>query len=138
MRNINKSGDSCLPYYVTNLFENRYALLRSTGYRICAIVIALLAAAYTQYVALEQSVLSPATLAILGGATGLFMVIAHSFGALKVFTVLNALLWSSYCVLVGSYGNLVGNAFVLGGVAVAVWKHDKEHGYFQKGEVAST
>ena len=54
------------------------------------------------------------------------MAIAHSFAALKTYTVLNVICWSSYCILVGSFGNLVGNAFVLVGVAIAVWKHVKE------------
>ena len=53
------------------------------------------------------------------------MAIAHSFAALKTYTVLNVACWSSYCILVGSFGNLVGNAFVLIGVAIAVWKHIK-------------
>ena len=91
-----------------------------------AVLVSLFAAVYTQYFALGQGFFSPATLAILAAATGLLMVISHNFWMLKTFTVMNALLWSSYCVLVGSYGNLIGNAFILVGVGVAVWKHGRE------------
>lgn len=88
-------------YYVANLLDERYSVLRSAAYRVCAVLVSV-AAAYTQYFALEQSILSPATLAILGATTGLFMVISHNFATLKAFTVLNVAFWSSYCVLVGS------------------------------------
>lgn len=91
-----------------------------------AVLVSLFAAAYTQYFALGQGFLSPATLAILGAATGLLMVISHNFWTLKTFTVINALLWSSYCVLVSSYGNLIVNVFILVGVGVAVWKRSRE------------
>lgn len=115
-----------LLYYTVNLFDGRFAFLRSSSYRVGAVLVSLFAAAYTQYFALGQGFLSPATLAILGAATGLLMVISHNFWTLKTFTVMNALLWSAYCVLVGSYGNLIGNAFILVGVGVAVWKHSRE------------
>lgn len=114
-----------LLYYTLNLFDERFALLRSTSYRVGAVLVSLFAAAYTQYFALGHGILSPATLAILAAATGLLMVISHNFWTLKTFTVMNALLWSSYCVLVGSYGNLIGNAFILVGVGVAVWRRSR-------------
>lgn len=115
-----------LLYYTATLFEGKFPFLEKAGYRVAAISISLGTAAYVQYVILGWGFLSPGTLAILGGATGLLMAIAHSFAALKTYTVLNVICWSSYCVLVGSFGNLVGNAFVLVGVAISVWKHVKE------------
>ena len=112
-----------LLYYTATLFEGKFPFLEKAGYRISAISISLGTAAYVQYVILGWGFLSPGTLAILGGATGLLMAIAHSFAALKSYTILNVICWSSYCILVGSFGNLVGNAFVLIGVAISVWKH---------------
>lgn len=56
-----------LLYYTLNLFDERFALLRSTSYRVGAVLVSLFAAAYTQYFALGHGILSPATLAILGG-----------------------------------------------------------------------
>lgn len=115
-----------LLYYTATLFESKVPFLEKVGYRISAVSISLGTAAYVQYIVLGWGFFSPGTLAILGGATGLLMAIAHSFAALKTYTVLNVICWSSYCILVGSFGNLVGNAFVLVGVAIAVWKHVKE------------
>lgn len=115
-----------LLYYTATLFEDKFPFLEKVGYRIAAISISLGTAAYVQYVILGWGFFSPGTLAILGGATGLLMAIAHNFAALKSYTVLNVICWSSYCILVGSFGNLVGNAFVLIGVAISVWKHVKE------------
>lgn len=72
---------------------------------------------------LGNSLDSPATLAILGGATGLIIAISHNFWTLKGFTLANIALWSAYSVTVGAYTNLIGNAFVLVGVLIAVWRH---------------
>lgn len=115
-----------LLYYTATLFEGKFPFLEKVGYRVAAISISLGTAAYVQYIALGWGFFSSGTLAILGGATGLLMAIAHSFAALKTYTVLNVICWSSYCIVVGSFGNLIGNAFVLVGVAIAVWKHVKE------------
>lgn len=87
---------------------------------------ALLAACSVQYIIMGQSFLSPATFAILGGVTGLIMAISHNFWALKTFTVLNVAAWVTYCLMVGAYTNLIGNAFILGGVAFTVWVHLKK------------
>lgn len=84
---------------------------------------ALLATGITQYIVLGNSFNSPATLAILGGATGLIMAISHNFWTLKGFTLANVALWSTYCLVVGAYTNLIGNGFVLAGVVIAVWRH---------------
>lgn len=59
-----------LLYYTVNLFDERFALLRSTSYRVGAVLVSLFAAAYTQYFALGQGFLSPATLAILAAQLG--------------------------------------------------------------------
>ena len=112
-----------LLYYTATLFESKFPFLEKVGYRISAISISLGTTAYVQYVILGWGFFSPGTLAILGGATGLLMAIAHNFAALKSYTVLNVICWSSYCILVGSFGNLVGNAFVLIGVVISAWKH---------------
>jgi len=85
--------------------------------------VALLATGITQYIVLGNSFNSPATLAILGGATGLIMAISHNFWTLKGFTLANVALWSTYCLVVGAYTNLIGNGFVLAGVVIAVWRH---------------
>lgn len=114
-----------LLYYTATLFEDKVPFLQKARYRISAVSISLGTAAYVQYIALGWGFFSPGTLAILGGATGLLMAIAHSFAALKTYTVLNVICWSSYCIVVGSFGNLIGNAFVLIGVAISVWKHVK-------------
>lgn len=45
-----------LLYYTLNLFDERFALLRSTSYRVGAVLVSLFAAAYTQYFALGQGV----------------------------------------------------------------------------------
>lgn len=118
-----------LLYYTAILFESKFPFLEKVGYRISAVSISLGTAAYVQYIVLGWGFFSPGTLAVLGGATGLLMAITHSFAALKTYTVLNVICWSSYCVLVGSFGNLVGNAFVLIGVAISVWKHIKSRRY---------
>ena len=88
--------------------------------------IALAAACAVQYIIMGQSFLSPATFAIIGGLTGLIMAISHNFWALKLFTVLNVAAWVTYCLMVGAYTNLIGNAFILGGVAFTVWAHLKK------------
>lgn len=112
-----------LAYYAATLFEDKHPIIRSTAYKLTAFTVALLASCATQYVVLGNSFNSPATLAILGGATGLVMAICHNFWALKSFTLANVALWSAYCVTVGAYTNLIGNAFVLAGVLIAAWRH---------------
>lgn len=116
-----------LAYYTATLFEDRHPVIRSTAYKLTAFTVALLASCITQYVVLGNSFNSPATLAILGGATGLIMAICHNFWALKSFTLANVALWSSWCLIVGAYTNLIGNAFVLAGVLVAVWRHMRDN-----------
>lgn len=118
---------------VATLFEVRYPFIATTRYRVASVGVALLAACSVQYVVMGQSFLSPATFAILGGVTGLIMAISHNFWALKTFTVLNVATWVTYCLMVGAYTNLIGNAFILGGVAFTVWAHLKK----QKGAPAS-
>ena len=112
-----------LAYYTATLFEDKHSIIRSTAYKVTAFSIALLSSGITQYIVLGNSLDSPATLAILGGATGLIMALCHNFWALKSFTLANVALWSAYCVTVGAYTNLIGNAFVLAGVLIAVWRH---------------
>lgn len=112
-----------LAYYTATLFEDKHPIIRSTVYKLTAFAVALLASCVTQYVVLGNSFNSPATLAILGGATGLIMAICHNFWVLKSFTLANVALWSTYCLIVGAYTNLIGNAFVLAGVLIAVWRH---------------
>lgn len=112
-----------LAYYAATLFEDKHPIIRSTAYKLTAFTTALLASCITQYVVLGNSLDSPATLAILGGATGLIMAICHNFWALKSFTLANVALWSSWCLIVGAYTNLIGNAFVLAGVLITVWRH---------------
>lgn len=112
-----------LAYYAATLFEDKHPMIRSTAYKLTAFTVALLASCISQYVVLGNSFNSPATLAILGGATGLIMAICHNFWALKSFTLANVTLWSAYCVTVGAYTNLIGNAFVLAGVLIATWRH---------------
>ena len=112
-----------LAYYTATLFEDKHPIIRSTAYKVTAFSVALIASCVTQYIVLGNSLESPATLAILGGATGLIMAICHNFWALKSFTLANVALWSTYCLLVGAYTNLIGNAFVLVGVIIAVWRH---------------
>lgn len=85
--------------------------------------IALLSSGIIQYIVLGNTLDSPATLAIMGGATGLIMAICHNFWVLKGFTLSNVALWSAYCVTVGAYTNLIGSGFVLAGVLIAVWRH---------------
>lgn len=115
-----------LAYYTATLFEDKHPIIRSTAYKLTAFSVALIASCVTQYVVLGNSFISPATLAILGGATGLIMAVCHNFWALKGFTLANVALWSTYCVLVGAYTNLIGNAFVLVGVIVAVRQHKRK------------
>ena len=122
-----------LAYCVATLFEGRYPFIATTRYRVASVGIALLAACSVQYIVMGQSFLSPATFAILGGVTGLIMAISHNFWALKTFTVLNVAAWVTYCLMVGAYTNLIGNAFILGGVAFSVWVHLKN----QKGNLVS-
>lgn len=111
---------------VATLLEVRYPFIATTRYRVVSVGVALLAACSVQYIIMGQSFLSPATFAILGGATGLIMAISHNFWALKTFTVLNVAAWVTYCLMVGAYTNLIGNAFILGGVAFTVWVHLKK------------
>lgn len=111
-----------LAYYTATLFEDKHPIIRSTAYKVTAFSVALLSSGITQYVVLGNSLDSPATLAILGGATGLIMAISHNFWALKGFTLANVALWSTYCLVVGAYTNLIGNGFVLAGVIIAVWR----------------
>lgn len=115
-----------LAYCVATLFEVRYPFIATTRYRVASVSVALLAACSVQYIVMGQSFLSPATFAILGGVTGLIMAISHNFWALKTFTVLNVAAWVTYCLMVGAYTNLIGNAFILGGVAFTVWAHLKK------------
>jgi hypothetical protein len=115
-----------LAYCVATLFEGRYPFIATTRYRVVSVSIALVAACSVQYIVMGQSFLSPATFAILGGVTGLIMAISHNFWALKTFTVLNVAAWVTYCLMVGAYTNLIGNAFILGGVAFTVWAHLKK------------
>lgn len=82
----------------------------------------VVAAAVTQYVILGRGVWSPGTLALLGGATGLAMALMESFALLKTVTLLNVAAWVSYYIAVGSYTNLIGNAFVLVGVIASIWQ----------------
>lgn len=130
-----------LAYYTATLFEDKHPIIRSTAYKVTAFSVALIASCVTQYascvtqyIVLGNSLESPATLAILGGATGLIMAICHNFWALKSFTLANVALWSTYCLLVGAYTNLIGNAFVLVGVIIAVWRHLRNN----KTDVADT
>jgi hypothetical protein len=123
-----------LAYYTATLFEDKHPIIRSTAYKVTAFSVALIASCVTQYIVLGNSLESPATLAILGGATGLIMAICHNFWALKSFTLANVALWNTYCLLVGAYTNLIGNAFVLVGVIIAVWRHLRNN----KTDVADT
>lgn len=123
-----------LACYTATLFEDKHPIIRSTAYKVTAFSVALIASCVTQYIVLGNSLESPATLAILGGATGLIMAICHNFWALKSFTLANVALWSTYCLLVGAYTNLIGNAFVLVGVIIAVWRHLRNN----KTDVADT
>lgn len=50
---------------------------------------------------------SPATLAILGATTGLLMVKTSKYLTLKALTATNAIIWSSYCITIGAYTNIV-------------------------------
>lgn len=112
-----------LAYYTATLFEDKHPIIRSTAYKLTVFTTALLVSCITQYIVLGNSLDSPATLAILGGATGLIMAICHNFWVLKGFTLSNVALWSAYCVTVGAYTNLIGSGFVLVGVLIAVWRH---------------
>lgn len=123
-----------LAYYTATLFEDKHPIIRSTAYKLTAFTVALLASCVTQYAVLGHSFNSPATLAILGGATGLIMATSHNFWTLKGFTLANVALWSTYCLVVGAYTNLIGNGFVLAGVVIAVWRHTRKN----KTDVADT
>lgn len=50
------------------------------------------------------------------------MALMESFALLKTVTLLNVAAWVSYYIAVGSYTNLIGNAFVLVGVIVSIWQ----------------
>lgn len=112
-----------LAYYLAVTFEEKVPVIASKGAKIGALAVATGAACIVQYGVLAHSVLSPATFAILGGATGLVMAISERFHVLKMFTVANVACWSTYCILTGAYTNLIGNAFILAGVVVAYWRH---------------
>ena len=116
-----------LTYYTATLFEDKHPIIRSTAYKLTAFTVALLASCVTQYIVLGDNINSPATLAILGGATGLIMAICHNFWTLKSFTLANVALWSTYYGIVGAYTSLIGNGFVLVGVFLAVWRHMRNH-----------
>ena len=101
-------------YYLIALFEDKYPALRTPTLRYGALAIAT--AVTTNYILLQQPVTSPATLAILGATTGLLMVKASKYLTLKALTATNAIIWSSYCITIGAYTNIVGNIVILVGV----------------------
>lgn len=111
-----------LTYYSMLMLEDRLKFVQTTVYRVTSMGVAVVAAAVTQYVILGRGVWSPGTLALLGGATGLAMALMESFALLKTVTLLNVAAWVSYYIAVGSYTNLIGNAFVLVGVIASIWQ----------------
>lgn len=111
-----------LTYYSMLMLEDRLKFVQTTVYRVTSMGVAVVAAAVTQYAILGRGVWSPGTLALLGGATGLAMALMESFALLKAVTLLNVAAWVSYYIAVGSYTNLIGNAFVLIGVIVSIWQ----------------
>lgn len=46
------------------------------------------------------------------------MVKAHKYLILKALTATNAIIWSSYCITIGAYTNIVGNIVILIGVLI--------------------
>lgn len=109
-----------LTYYSMLMLEDRLKFVQTTVYRVTSMGVAVVAAAVTQYVILGRGLWSPGTLTLLGGATGLAMALMESFALLKTVTLLNVAAWVSYYIAVGSYTNLIGNAFVLVGVIVSI------------------
>lgn len=106
-------------YYLVALFENKYPLLRTPSVKYGAPTLAITTATVTNYILLQQSIASPATLAILGASTGLLMVKTTRYLTLKALTATNALIWSTYCATIGAYTNIVGNAFIIVGVVIS-------------------
>lgn len=111
-----------LTYYSMLMLEDRLKFVQTTIYRVTSMGVAVVAAAVTQYAILGRGLWSPGTLALLGGATGLAMALMESFALLKTVTLLNVAAWVSYYIAVGSYTNLIGNAFVLVGVIMSIWQ----------------
>lgn len=107
-----------IAYYLIVLFENKYPTLKTPALTYGAPTLAIATAAATNYILLQQSIASPATLAILGATTGLLMVKASKYLALKALTATNAVIWSLYCVTIGAYTNIVGNIVILIGVLI--------------------
>ena len=103
-------------YYLIALFEDKYPTLKTPTLRYGAPALAIATAATTNYILLQQPVTSPATLAILGATTGLLMVKTSKYLTLKALTATNAIIWSSYCITIGAYTNIVGNIVILIGV----------------------
>lgn len=112
-----------LVYYSMLLLEGRLRFVQSPVYKIASMGVAIGAAAFNQYFILGWGLWSPGTFALLGGFTGLLMALMERFAVLKVVTLLNVGFWVSYYLMVGSYTNLIGNALVLFGLVVSVWRH---------------
>lgn len=107
-----------IAYYLIVLFEDKYPTLKTPALKYGAPTLAIATAAATNYILLQQSIASPATLAILGATTGLLVVKASKYLALKALTATNAVIWSLYCVTIGAYTNIVGNIVILIGVLI--------------------
>lgn len=110
-----------IAYYLIVLFEDKYPTLKTPALKYGVPTLAIATAAATNYILLQQSIASPAspaTLAILGATTGLLMVKASKYLALKALTATNAVIWSLYCVTIGAYTNIVGNIVILIGVLI--------------------
>lgn len=112
-----------LAYYSMLLLEGRLRFVQSPVYKVVSMGVAIGAAAFNQYFILGWGLWSPGTFALLGGFTGLLMALMERFVVLKVVTLLNVGFWVSYYLMVGSYTNLIGNALVLFGLVVSVWRH---------------
>lgn len=107
-------------YYLFVLFEDKYPKFKTPALKYGAPTLAIVTAATTNYILLEQSIASPATLAILGATTGLLMVKTSKYLMLKALTATNAVIWSSYCITIGAYTNIVGNIVILIGVLITI------------------
>lgn len=107
-----------IAYYLIVLFEDKYPTLKTPALKYGAPTLAIATAAATNYILLQQPIASPATLAIFGATTGLLMVKAHKYLILKALTATNAIIWSSYCITIGAYTNIVGNIVILIGVLI--------------------
>lgn len=105
-----------IAYYLIVLFEDKYPPLKTPALKYAAPTLAIATAATTNYIMLQQSIASPATLAILGATTGLLMVKSSKYLTLKALTATNAIIWSLYCITIGAYTNIVGNIVILVGV----------------------